>query len=143
MIKKIRQDYTLFVQQYFYIVNPDDYEPIVSTSDKEKIVKHYTKLFRISRTDDLDKDIKIIRARITEERGVKYFTFHELQNEWEPPEVAVTYEYASNPISSHEVREDMQKSNIELNTILYGPPGTGKTYHTTYLAVEIIDPDFL
>ena len=36
----------------------------------------------------------------------------------------------------------MQKSNIELNTILCGPPGTGKTYHTTYLAVEIINPDF-
>lgn len=29
--------------------------------------------------------------------------------------------------------------NYSLNTILYGPPGTGKTYHTTNLAVGIIE----
>ena len=45
-----------------YIVNPDDYEPITSDrSDKNKIVEHYTNSFGISSTDNLDKDIKIIR----------------------------------------------------------------------------------
>ena len=35
--------------------------------------------------------------------------------------------------------EDIETTDIGLNTILYGPPGTGKTYHTVIYAVAIIE----
>lgn len=34
---------------------------------------------------------------------------------------------------------DIQKTDVNKNTILYGPPGTGKTYHTAIYAVAIIE----
>lgn len=37
------------------------------------------------------------------------------------------------------VQEEVESTDIALNTILYGPPGTGKTYNTVTYAVAIIE----
>jgi hypothetical protein len=96
-----------------YLLNPDEYEAILSDSHKEKIIETFKNFIPIKNAKDInDTKLKLIKEILKKKLGNKgndpiYFFYQQ------------------------GIREMWQSGlDFKSNTILHGAPGTGKTYMT-------------
>ncbi|MCQ2244369.1 MAG: AAA family ATPase [Bacteroidaceae bacterium] len=111
-----------------HLCNPDEYEPIASTADKQRIIKKCEEIGCVIAGDDDDKKLKSLRKdifikSIIETEGTFYSKHFPLL--WKGESVSST-------LSRVQLLEYKQAM------VLYGPPGTGKTYTAMELAKEIL-----
>jgi len=118
-----------------YLAFPDQYERIISTRDKERIVKTFGNHVAEAIPDDLDVAIRKIREALSPEYDTPDRTFDfyddDLKRRWrddtrvgqKPP--ATGHEAERVPKELSDVLEVLEHTR---NLIIYGPPGTGKTY---------------
>lgn len=111
-----------------HLCNPDEYEPIASTADKQRIIKKCEEIGCVIAGDDDDKKLKSLRKdifikSIIETEDTFYSNHFPLL--WKGENVNST-------LSRVQLLEYKQAM------VLYGPPGTGKTYTAMELAKEII-----
>ena len=118
-----------------FLIFPDEFEPISTSSHKKQIVDRMHEGDRVdgSNLAELDRAIFRIRKRLEnqypgEELHPYRSPFKELWQGAAPP----------GPPVRDETVEPAVAENHQLNQILYGPPGTGKTYHATTCAIAIV-----
>lgn len=140
-----------FRHAFLYLLFPDQYEPIISTSAKEKIDSHYSDLVS-SRLPDIDARLLQIRQKLVNTRHLApdFHFYGEIKQEWDPGEVITPTP------NVREIRETAPNLELTSNTrivsdalrllehfkniILYGPPGTGKTYWAKEIANRLVAP---
>ena len=125
----------LFRHVVLFLLLPDDFEPISTSSHKRQMVDrlHQGQPVDASNLVALDRAILAIRKRLErrypgEELHPYRSPFKEL---WQGPVTPKPQERGET------VRPEVTKSH-QLNQILYGPPGTGKTYRATACAIAIV-----
>ena len=121
-----------------YLCKPNDYQPIASTSDKEKIVKAFWEY--VSEEDkpksenpqeeptdpDLDNKLKIIRERLFKKQPEDEFSFYKGLR---------LLLWKGESVTDLSMAQQLEYKKA---MILYGPPGTSKTHTARELANEII-----
>jgi hypothetical protein len=130
-----------------YLMFPDQYERIISTAHKEKIVSRYIKHVSDPQTD-LDTRLFQIRQSLarSQPNGQNFDFYNDLKQEWNPDE-----EKKLPPSDRGTSLEEPQKEagivgdalrliNRFKNLILFGPPGTGKTYWAMEIANRLVAP---
>jgi hypothetical protein len=144
-----------------YLTFPDQYERIISTRDKERILKAYGDQIEAPVPDDLDEAVRQIRVALStrfDEADRPFDFYRDLKNEWRPTRSQVAEEEAL-AAESEKVREEegayvVTQGILETddlasvmfvldrtrNVILYGPPGTGKTYIAKKVAEALVEP---
>jgi hypothetical protein len=91
-----------------HLINPADYEPIISNDHKKKILNVFSKIFELTFEDkSIDKKIKEIKQKLQNKIKDSDFYDENIKNIWLGG-------------------IDFESKNI----ILHGAPGTGKTYLT-------------
>lgn len=144
-----------------YLAFPDQYERIISTRDKERILKTYGDQIGGPVPGDLDEAIRQIRAGLSSQfdKADRPFDFYtDLKSQWrpersQPPVVGVetpTAErkkvqeegdsYAVTAPENDDLSVVISTLNHTKNVILYGPPGTGKTYIAKKVAEALAKP---
>ncbi len=140
-----------------YMSFPDEYERIISTRDKERIVEKYgDHLDEVP--DDLDQALRDIRQALPQHRGDlgPHFDFYDdVREEWRPKkrpkkvqqedvEQVTKQVRDEGPEYSPETNETIESILATLtysrNLILYGPPGTGKTFIAHKVAEILAKP---
>jgi 5-methylcytosine-specific restriction protein B len=128
-----------------YLMFPDQYERIISTGHKEKIVEQYIGLVP---TPKIDLDARLFQIRqvlaSTLPQGQNFDFYRDLKPEWYPneagdlslPEKEKTPEEPQLNIML--VDTALRLLNRYKNLILYGPPGTGKTYWAKKIADQAV-----
>ncbi len=135
-----------------YMVFPDDYERIISTGDKRKIVKFYGASLEINAPGDqddlggLDEAVRNVRqALATQHDGDDPFDFYDDRNwEWRGGTPVVMPKSSVNGAgeSATPTEATLLLSTLARtrNVILHGPPGTGKTYVAKKAAEALVRP---
>jgi len=140
-----------------YMTFPDQYERIISTRDKERIVEAYQSILE-DVPNDVDQAILSIRQRIPEVRDdidLGFDFYIDLRDEWRPkklpPKVGredVEKEKAiKNGDATYDTDErEMLDSILAVlahtkNVVIYGPPGTGKTFFAKKVAEVLVKPE--
>ena len=139
-----------------YMTFPDQYERIISTRDKERIVEAYQSILE-DVPNDVDQAIRSIRQRLPEVRedidpGFDFYI--DLRDEWRPKklppkvgkediEKVKVIKNGDAPYDA-EAREMLDSILAVLshtkNIIIYGPPGTGKTFFAKKVAEVLVRP---
>jgi len=115
-----------------YLMFPDKYERIISTSDKQKIAEYYRK-YVSTPTDGLDQQILQIREKLIKShpQGHLLDFYDHLKHEWKDRKV--------NPPPDNEILQQAARLLLQFkNLILAGPPGTGKTYWADRIAEYMV-----
>ena len=130
-----------------YLMFPDDYERIISTRDKERIIERYGTLISDEQAD-LDDKLRQIRRSLSKTlpEGADFDYFTHLRYEWrlnEPRSTRQiqdeeTIEYTQMEIKI--ISDGLRLLKRFKNLILFGPPGTGKTYWADKIAKQLITP---
>jgi MoxR-like ATPase len=142
-----------------YLAFPDQYERIISTRDKERILKAYGDQIEGPVPDDLDEAIRQIRAGLSSQRdkAERSFDFYtDLKSEWRPGREQPGVVEMETPTAGSEKDQGtpyvvptpenddlsavMSVLGYTKNVILYGPPGTGKTYIAKKVAEALVRP---
>jgi len=129
-----------------YMTFPEDYERIISTDHKKKIVRFYGNRLEGPVPDDLDEAVLRVRATLAEEYdGEEPFDFYDdLNAEWRagtPPPVGSSQGVDGGETSEQipdEVTFLLSTLSRTRNVILQGPPGTGKTYLAKAVAEALV-----
>jgi DNA polymerase III delta prime subunit len=117
-----------------YMTFPDDYERIISTDDKEKIVRFYRNRLEGPAPDDLDDAVRRVRAALADEYdGEEPFDFYDdLKKEWRAGTPVVSGRGVDGGETGEQIPDEvtylLSTLSSSRNVILQGPPGTGKTY---------------
>jgi hypothetical protein len=130
-----------------YLMFPDQYERIISTTHKEKIVGRYINLVSNPQTD-LDSRLLQIRQSLasTQSKGKSFDFYEDLKQDWNPDEVEVPPQPGPRKVSEEPkkdpkiVNDALRLLKIFRNLILFGPPGTGKTYWAKQIAHRLVSP---
>lgn len=128
-----------------HMLFPENYERIISTRDKEDIVKFYGDYLPSEKEDiNVDEQISIIRNEL-EDRYGKPFDFYQSgikqawrQNDDDSIKTEIKDDSSPTDLRLEELAQPLLRDK---NLILYGPPGTGKTYYALELAKAIIATD--
>ncbi len=113
-----------------HLCDPDKYEPIASTSDKEKIVKAFEWLDGVDTNEtDIDKKLESIHEHDFVKSIINEDTFY--SNHF-----PLLWKGEIEKINSNLSR--VQLLEYKKAMVLYGPPGTGKTFTAMELAKEIL-----
>lgn len=140
-----------------YMTFPDQYERIISTRDKERILETYRdQLDEIP--EDLDRALREIREVLPEKRedlGLNFDFYIDIRDEWRPKKRPSKVHDEDVEEITREVKERERVYSIESsevienilgtlayskNIILYGPPGTGKTFFAKKVAEILAKP---
>lgn len=129
-----------------YLAFPEQYERIISTRDKERIIETYGDQLEGPVPDDRDEALRRVRQLLSdrfEELNRPFDFYDELKHEWRPeePEPDCGDEDGEKPPTEDRdvlvVRSVLERTR---NVILYGPPGGGKTYVANKVAEALVDP---
>lgn len=144
-----------------YLAFPDQYERIISTRDKERILKTYGDQIEGPVPDDLDEAIRQIRAGLSSQfdKADRPFDFYtDLKSQWRPGRTQPVVVEVEAPTAGSEKAQEtgtpyvvttpenddlsavMSVLGYTKNVILYGPPGTGKTYIAKKVAEALVRP---
>lgn len=115
-----------------YLLYPDDYERIASEGHKGRICDAFGEVIDGTKPDDIDDQIKAIRAKLQEEMPGEDLDFY-----WEPLRQCWYSAGDSEAVSP------LQALRIKKQIVFYGPPGTGKTYESRELAGALIRQSLL
>lgn len=119
-----------------YLMFPDQYERIISTSDKQQIAEYYKKYISTP-TDDLDQQILQIREKLSKAhpQGHLLDFYDHLKHEWKKGILVVN----GGPPPDNEILQQAARLLLQFkNLILAGPPGTGKTYWADRIAEYMV-----
>lgn len=136
-----------------FICNPDQYERMVSETDKKKIVRHFQFLIEPNpdaKSSNLDQKIFLIRQKIADELNDPGFDFYEepgviavwQQGQLFQTDISGKFSVVEEPPISYakqDALKDLYMTEDEFdrilhtlrhkkNIILQGPPGVGKTF---------------
>ena len=149
-IKDTPKGYSLgkdFRHALLYMAFPDEYEPIISETDRVKIVERFREQVPGSISSDTDQTLHQIREALAPQYDTSNGPFHfydpPLKSEWkneDSSEGRGNEDDPEAPDGLSEVREIRGILEHTHNLILYGPPGTGKTYLARKAAFSIIEP---
>jgi 5-methylcytosine-specific restriction protein B len=132
-----------------YLAFPDEYERIISTRDKQRIVAEFGKMVKGKVPEDLDQALLRIRNEagpelVSEGQALDFYQ-QNLKTRWRavkdsggkpvPPEPPPAIVFRS----GEELDEILGSLAITRNIILYGPPGTGKTYLAKVAAEKLVE----
>lgn len=128
-----------------YLLFPDQYEPIISTQDKHKIVSYYAQVIHDQALDamtDIDEKLFRIRQWLSEHRfqGKTFHFYGDLKNEWGGSGNGRTTTEPPEPPMIAKAKQLLARFR---NLILYGPPGTGKTYWAKKIAESITEQNYI
>ncbi len=104
-----------FRHMLVHLLFPDDFERVFSGQHKNKIFQCYENLINDGMSDtwlNIDKALRSIRERLSQERGFRDFYEELFYDEW----------FNGNPPNGRCLQ-------LPENIIFFGPPGTGKTFH--------------
>lgn len=118
-----------------YLMFPENYERIISTTDKRKIVEHY-KQYVTEPTADLDDQLLQIRQQLVKIRpqGPDLDFYDHLRDEWGRGIKESSGESSDDKVVEKAIRLLLRFKNL----ILAGPPGTGKTYWAKQIAERLV-----
>jgi len=136
-----------------YMAFPDNYERIISTGDKQRIIETYKDQLSSPVPEDIDETLLLVREAIApnypnEERPFDFYK--DVKSEWKPStqktirkkpetrEISVEPEHIDPDLE--QVLKTVEHSK---NVILYGPPGTGKTYIAKKVAEALTEPQYI
>lgn len=111
-----------------HLCTPEEYEPIASTADKQRIIKKCEEIGCVINGDDDDQKLKSLREDVFIQNIIKtedtFYSKH-FPLLWKGESVNSTL-------------TRVQLLEYKKAMVLYGPPGTGKTYTAMELAKEIL-----
>lgn len=125
-----------------YLAFPDQYERIISTRDKDRIVETYGDRLEGPVPEDRDEALRRIRRALSdrfEELDRPFDFYDELIHEWrgEGPEPDGDDNGNGESPTVDSVLQILEHTH---NLVLYGPPGGGKTYVAKEAAEALVKP---
>jgi DNA polymerase III delta prime subunit len=140
-----------------FMLFPQHYERIISTRDKDTIIRTFGVELSQPLPDDRDGALLAIRQELSQKYGEQYDYYQEpVKSLWKaggsaapPPGTAASRATKDPPPALPQPADRVASSDVDpvlwvlahtRNVILYGPPGTGKTYLARRVADALVEP---
>ena len=110
-----------------HFIDPDSVEAIVSSNEKNAIVKAFDWVTGVDEETDVDKNLSIIRKAILAPRNVaSYYSDPLIKSLWR-----------TEKLNTEELTR-VQQLKYKKAMVLYGPPGTSKSYTAKELVKQLV-----